>query len=274
MLAHQWYNLVSDARNEIVFQNRNKKFGAYKLRKEYNKTMLMILLSLILLVVVAGIISNILQHYVNDEKNEKQIKIIPYNIIPDNEIIVNPPTLPPNPPTPALSVKTDKFVAPIFKDSPKQEDTVATQQKLNDSNANIGISNSSGDTITSTFSNSSSSMPSNIGSENSNEIIEIATVMPEFPGGHSNMVKFILNNIKVPEKLRMLGSGGKCYLSFVVNQDGSISDIVVLKGVPNCSECDAEAVRVVKSMPLWKPGKQNNQPARVRLMLPINFTVK
>jgi len=78
-----------------------------------------------------------------------------------------------------------------------------------------------------------------------------------------------LNNIKYPEVARTSGITGTVYVQFVVEKDGSISDVKVVRGIGG--GCDEEAVRVVKSMPRWKPGKQRGQPVRVYFTLPIEF---
>lgn len=95
--------------------------------------------------------------------------------------------------------------------------------------------------------------------------------MPEFPGGAIEMMKFIQKNIKYPTSLNDSGIKGKCYLRFIVGADGNIYNVEVLKGVNMCPECDSEAVRVVKSMPKWKPGSQNGHSVSVFFNLPINF---
>jgi len=92
---------------------------------------------------------------------------------------------------------------------------------------------------------------------------------PEFPGGDKALREFILNNLNYPEIARKTGITGTVYVQFVVEKDGSISDVKVVRGIGG--GCDEEAVRVVKSMPKWKPGKQRGQPVRVYFTLPIEF---
>ncbi len=96
--------------------------------------------------------------------------------------------------------------------------------------------------------------------------------MPEFPGGEKEMYKFLSKNVKYPSQSKNLGKEGKVYVSFVVEKDGSISNVEIMKGVEK--NLDAEASRVIKSMPNWKPGKQRNQLVRVRFVLPISFKLQ
>jgi protein TonB len=92
---------------------------------------------------------------------------------------------------------------------------------------------------------------------------------PEFPGGDKALREFILNNLNYPEIARKTGITGTVYVQFVVEKDGSISDVKVVRGIGG--GCDEEAVRVVKSMPKWKPGKQRGMPVRVYFTLPIEL---
>ncbi|HNQ20779.1 MAG TPA: energy transducer TonB [Bacteroidales bacterium] len=101
------------------------------------------------------------------------------------------------------------------------------------------------------------------------EIFTFVEEYPEFPGGDKALREYILNNIKYPEVARTSGITGTVYVQFVVEKDGSISDVKVVRGIGG--GCDEEAGRVVKSMPRWKPGKQRGQPVRVYFTLPIEF---
>jgi len=98
--------------------------------------------------------------------------------------------------------------------------------------------------------------------------------MPEFPEGSMMMMKFIQKNIQYPSKAEEAGLSGKCFTKFIVEPNGEISEVFVLKGVPGCKECDEEAIRVIKSMPKWKPGKQGNKCVPVFINLPINFQLR
>ncbi|MBQ3832277.1 MAG: energy transducer TonB, partial [Bacteroidales bacterium] len=94
-------------------------------------------------------------------------------------------------------------------------------------------------------------------------------VMPQFPGGDEAMMKFIQENTVYPENAKKNGIGGRTFVSFTIEKDGSISDVKVLRGCDK--ECDAEAVRVVKSMPKWTPGKVKGQFVRVNFTMPFVF---
>lgn len=101
--------------------------------------------------------------------------------------------------------------------------------------------------------------------------LQIAEQMPEFPGGQEAMMKFISSNINYPEDMAEAGVGGKVFIEFVVRADGSITDVRVLRGIPGGQSLDREAVRVVKAMPKWMPGKQSGKPVDVIYRLPVMF---
>lgn len=100
----------------------------------------------------------------------------------------------------------------------------------------------------------------------------VAETMPEFPGGEQAMMKFIIKNIEYPTIAQENGISGKVFIRFVVDKDGSITDVKTVRGIS--SELDNEAIRVIKMMPKWTPGTQLGKPVRVMFTLPINFTLK
>lgn len=104
-------------------------------------------------------------------------------------------------------------------------------------------------------------------------IFVVVESMPEFPGGQQQLFKYINENVKYPVIAQENGIQGRAICQFVVNQDGSIVDVVVVRtsGEPSL---DKEAIRVIKSMPKWKPGKQRGKPVRVKYTLPINFRLQ
>ncbi|MDD2963343.1 MAG: energy transducer TonB [Bacteroidales bacterium] len=104
------------------------------------------------------------------------------------------------------------------------------------------------------------------------EIFQIVEAMPDFPGGDAARMKFLRDNIKYPQIARESGIQGTVYVTFVVEKDGRVTDIRVLRGIGG--GCDEEAVRVIKAMPRWQPGKQRGKPVRVQFNMPIKFTLQ
>jgi protein TonB len=104
------------------------------------------------------------------------------------------------------------------------------------------------------------------------EIFTIVEDMPSFPGGEQALFKYLGENTKYPSMAKDAGVQGVVYVTFVVMEDGSIESVKVLRGIGG--GCDEEAVRVVKNMPSWSPGKQRGKPVRVQYNLPIRFILR
>jgi protein TonB len=105
---------------------------------------------------------------------------------------------------------------------------------------------------------------------NTSEISTFAEEMPSFPGGEEELYNFIANNIKYPDLAKKAGITGKVIVEFIVSEDGKIIEPKVVKGIGY--GCNEEAIRIIKLMPKWIPGKQDGKPIKVKLLLPIIFS--
>jgi protein TonB len=105
--------------------------------------------------------------------------------------------------------------------------------------------------------------------EKADEIFDVVENSPEFPGGMQAWNEYLRKNLKYPTQARRMGIEGTVYVVFVVNTDGSVQDVELLRGIGG--GCDEEALRVVSGAPKWSPGKQRGRPVRVRMRLPIRF---
>jgi len=104
------------------------------------------------------------------------------------------------------------------------------------------------------------------------EIFMVVEEMPEFPGGIAKLGDYLAKNIKYPQMARESGVQGKVFITFVVEPDGHVSNVKVVRGIG--AGCDEEAVRVIKNMPKWKPGKQRGKAVRVSYNVPVNFKLQ
>ena len=104
------------------------------------------------------------------------------------------------------------------------------------------------------------------------EVLDLAEVAPEFPGGIPALMKFLAQNVKYPTDAQKAGKQGRVIAQFVVTTDGSVADVKIIRGID--PSLDEEAVRVIKSMPKWKPGTQKGQPVNVRYTLPVVFKLQ
>lgn len=109
---------------------------------------------------------------------------------------------------------------------------------------------------------------------NGDSIATLIEVMPQFDGGEQAMMGFIQKNIQYPQAEKAAGISGTCYITFVVEKDGSLSNMKMLRGVKGGPGCDTEALRVLQIMPKWKPGKLNGKNIRVRYNLPIKYSLR
>ncbi len=108
--------------------------------------------------------------------------------------------------------------------------------------------------------------------EEADVIIDIAETMPSFIGGYEAFYRFVGKNLKYPPQARRIGVEGKVFVHFVVDKDGSLSDISIARGIG--AGCDEEVLRIVQMSPKWNPGLQRGNPVRVRMMLPITFRLE
>ena len=107
--------------------------------------------------------------------------------------------------------------------------------------------------------------------EDDDEFFMVVENMPEFPGGDLGLMKYIQKNVKYPPIAKEYNITGKVYVQFIVDKSGTVTNVKVVRGVDK--NLDAEGVRVVKSLPKYKPGKQTGKPVRVMFYIPINFTL-
>ena len=104
------------------------------------------------------------------------------------------------------------------------------------------------------------------------EIFQIVEEMPSFPGGEGKLLEYVAKNIKYPQIARETGIQGRVFVGFVVEPDGSVSNVKILRGIGG--GCDEEAMRVIKSLPKWKPGKQRGKAVRVSYQIPVMFKLQ
>lgn len=175
-----------------------------------------------------------------------------------------PPPPPPPPPPPV--VQTIKFTPPVVVDKPVEEEQPPPQEKL--SETNVGVVTQEGDP------NATELPPEPVVADpNEGKIFTIVEEMPQFPGGgEAALIKYLQNNIKYPAMARENGIEGIVYVTFVVDKDGKVKDAKILRG--KGAGLDDEALRVVRSMPDWKPGKQNGRSVAVQYNLPVNFKLQ
>ena len=267
-MTANWNSVVDDSRNDIVFEGRNQDYGAYQIRRRYNWTVTIILGCMIGALALGMIVKVVLNMQGEEVEKETVLDMTTIDLTPPPADKNEPPPPPPPPPPPVM--ETVKFVPPVIKDDAVETDPPPPQEKIADTQVSTVTQEGDGDAVVVPTDGNGTGVVE----EKAPEIFTVVEEMPEFPGGAMEMMKYIQKNIQYPQMAKEAGLSGKCFLKFVVNGNGNITDVQVLKGVPGCGECDREAIRVVKSMPNWKPGKQNGRSVNVFFNLPINFQLK
>ncbi len=175
----------------------------------------------------------------------------------EEEIVIQTADNTPPPPPPPAEVPEVTTVIEIVDDNKEDIQEVSFNAEVTDDTKNIEIT------------------PVKIEDDVEVEEEKVFTVVeqdPEFPGGMEALLKYLAQNIKYPPLARDNGITGKVFVTFVVERDGSIANVKLLRDIGG--GCGAEAIRVVKSMPKWNPGKQRGKAVRVQFNLPVNFTLK
>jgi periplasmic protein TonB len=248
--------------DDIIFEKRNKTYGAYMLRKVYSKNLLKAMLIAFILFLM-GVSVPLIASYMNEvryvpDNGDVVVVIGPIKDKPDIKLVDLPKLKPQN---------ARIYRPPIVITNPNENDTELGELIDNTVNTYIGDSNAVNidipdvDTKTKII-------------DEDNEIRPLSGIseMPEFPGGDEARIKFLSQNLVYPRIAVETGIEGKVVLTFVVEKDGSIAHIKLLRGIG--ASCDEEAERVVALMPKWKPGRQNGREVRVQINLPIDFVLR
>ncbi|MES2284666.1 MAG: TonB family protein [Bacteroidota bacterium] len=269
-LLNDWTSAIAEGRNELVFEGKNKNYGAYDLRKKYNRTVNLALLitglSFIFIVSFPMILD-----WIQQQTEELVVPV-------DNTVVdlTAPPPIdeaepPPPPPPPPPVMETVKFTPPVVTDDevidePPPLQTEETPQISTETQEGTGddiiIIPDEGTGIVAPV---------------KDEIFTIVEQMPSFPGGDAAMMKWIRDKIEAigyPQMEKEAGISGTCYVTFVIDKDGNVVDSKILRGVSGGPGYDKVALTVVKAMPKWAAGKQNGRSVSVQYNLPIKFTIR
>jgi protein TonB len=245
--------------DDIIFENRNKAYGAYFLRKGYNnflsKSLIITITSFIIIVLIPFFVFKEARSITTE--NMVMAEMIELSKPPENIELPKPPELPKE-----LEQRL-RFTAPVITSDTVENTDILNQDELNTRNTN--------NIITNEIDTTSVMKPNNI-IEQKPPALMIVSVMPTFVGGDVAMYKYLGSDIKYPKIAKETGIEGTVVVTFVIETDGSITDVKLLKDIGG--GCGEEAIRLVNGMPKWNPGRQNNTPARVQFNLPIKFTLE
>jgi protein TonB len=261
-----WTDVTSEGRNEVVFEGRFKEYGAYVVRVNYNKTLLRAFGLSVAVGVIAISLPVILRAIgANSKKSDTVTTITAHLTAPPPPPPKTPPP-PPPPPPPKELVNQLRVTPPVV--AKQVLDTIPPPTVHQETQTNVGTTNQKGkDTIIAPISTGNQV----IGDQTSNEILTVVQQMPKFDG---DLNKYLVSHIQYPEVERDAGISGKVFVTFVVEKDGSITSVKILRGVPGGPGLDKEAIRVITSMPKWSAGMQNGHSVRVQFNLPIDFELR
>ena len=270
---------------DMVFAGKNKEYGAYQLRKGTSGRNIKALLILVIAAALVGgflawkvieqkkaeeqqaymeamELANLQKQAKKEEKKKEQVKP---KIEPKKEIPV--------------ARETQKFTAPVIKKDElvKEENQVKQMDKLDDKVAvgtedKEGVKDRTVEAVRSEIAVAAPPPPPAPKPEVATKVFDVVEEMPSFPGGNGALMSYLYSNTKYPVVAQENGVQGRVIISFVVERDGSISDVKVARSVD--PSLDREAQRVVKSMPRWTPGKQNGQTVRVKYTVPVVFRLQ
>ena len=270
--AKNWQQVTSATRNDVVFENRNKKYGAYVIRRDYNKRMLLILFGLLGSVgvacaaMVAFRVNPVAEATAVPLIDESETIIMDFSKEKDDPIIETKTTA-----APPATIDIAKFIPLTVVDHPVIEPKLPV-----DPEGEVGTKDVKGE---GGFPKGPEGVEGGTGDGETK--IEIPVAGPvKFPdisasyiGGRDKMNAYLSRNLVYPEGPKDLGIEAKIHIQFVVKKDGSISNIKILRGDKECYECAEEAARVIRKMQKWNPGSVNGEPVDSYFQMPINFVL-
>ena len=273
-------DLISNDWTELVFAGRNQAYGAYQLRKGTGKRNVISMIFVAAVAALAYIGLAAYNSYQETQKarfeaemeaslleQKKQAKVEKKAEVPKVEQVKK-----------VEKVKSSiKFTPPVLKkdDEVKPEEEMKSQDELNDNKTAIGAfdvkgNDEEGGTVLKAVEEIAAPEPPK--HEEENKVFDVVEQMPSFPGGPAALMKYLSENMRYPAVAEENGIQGRVTVQFVVEKDGSVTDVKTMKSVDPA--LDREAERVVKSMPKWIPGKQNGSAVRVKYFVPVVFRLQ
>lgn len=268
-------NLNSNAWTEIIFEDKNKQYGAYTLRRTSSTRHRNAFLVVGAIAFVAFLTPMAFKALHIGQGRDDLGAVEMTNINLDKPEVKDENTVKKLdvPPPPELK-STIKFTAPIIKkDEEVPESDMKSQEELTETKVAISIADVKGtNEETGVDIKTLQDNKVVVAEEPEERIFEVVEVSPSFPGGDAELMKYLNGNIKYPVVAQENNIQGKVTVQFVVGRDGSIQDVQVVRGVD--PSLDKEAKRVIQSMPKWIPGKQGGTAVKCKFYVPVNFRLQ
>ena len=269
------FDLNSQKWLALIFEGKNREYGAYVHRDESSdrhlKAVIIITVIALCLIFLPKIIKSVVTAK-DDVIQDSEVTMVNLNLedqVPEENQIKQIEV----PPPPELKA-TIAFTPPVVTkdENIRDEELMLTQQELTDNKADISVATIDG--VTEGGIDIADLKDHQVVTEEPKkpEIFDHVEVMPSFPGGEQALMKWLGDNLSYPTVASEQGIQGRVYMKFVVTADGSIGEVIVVKGLE--PSCDREAKRVIQKMPKWIPGRQNGNPVFVYYSLPILFRLQ
>ena len=273
-------DLIDNGWVDLVFEGKNQAYGAYQLRKDTGKRNLKALITMFLIfaAIAAIVIAKVsIDNYIASRNAAIETDVELQSLAEKKEAKAEKKDEPEVEKIEIEHVKSSvAFTVPEIKkdDEVKEEQEIKSQDELQETNTAIGAFNVEGNDETGGEVLKAKEViaepePPKV---EETKVFDVVEEMPQFPGGQAALLEYLAKNIKYPVVAEENGVQGRVIVTFVVERDGSITDVRVVKSVD--PSLDKEAARVVKSMPKWQPGKQNGSAVRVKYTVPVQFRLQ
>ena len=273
-------DLISNEWTDLVFEGRNQSYGAYKLRKGTAKRNVwaLIIVGLAAALLYLGLQLQKMAEANKKVENTQAVELAKLNTEKKEAKVEKKEIIKQEPEKVVEQVKSSvKFTAPIIKkDSEVKEEDEIKLDEVQKSDKAVGAFTVEGNdevggaVLKAKEDIAAPEPPKHVVEET--KIFTVVEQMPMYPGGDAALMGYLRDNIKYPTVAAENGVQGRVVVGFVVERDGSITDVNILRGVD--PSLDREAMRVVKSMPRWNPGKQNGSAVRVKYRVPVSFRLQ
>ena len=273
-------DLISNEWTDLVFEGRNQAYGAYKLRKGTAKRNVwaLLIVGLAAALLYLGLQLQKMAEANKKVENTQAVEIAKLNTEKKEAKVEKKEIIKQEPEKVVEQVKSSvKFTAPIIKkDSEVKEEDEIKLDEVQKSDKAVGAFTVEGNdevggaVLKAKEDIAAPEPPKHVVEET--KIFTVVEQMPMYPGGDAALMGYLRDNIKYPTVAAENGVQGRVVVGFVVERDGSITDVNILRGVD--PSLDREAMRVVKSMPRWNPGKQNGSAVRVKYQVPVSFRLQ
>jgi len=273
-------DLIDNKWVDLVFEGKNQAYGAYVLRKETGKrnvkALVWVLIGIAAIFAIAYANLAIQNAMKQDVSVETDVELSKLATKKESKVERKEPIKVEVEQKVVEKVKSSvKFTAPEIKkdEEVKPEDEIKSQEDLAKVNTAIGVYNVEGnDEAEGEVLKAKEVVVDEKPKEEETKVFEVVEQMPQYPGGDAALMQYLSSHIKYPVIAEENGIQGRVVCTFVVERDGSITDVKVVKSVD--PSLDKEAVRVLKSMPKWIPGKQNGSTVRVKYTVPVTFRLQ